>query len=170
MAETIGNKIIKKRKDFAMEHQLTYMKPYLKIKKNIFYRNWRCIPEKTNHRLSGSLDKIRKKLVETHDGCKEIVCGWCGNLTHSYHIDEILDRPDAPLGGGSICLYCGRDVELYYQNWVYHAEFSDGCRLTQWADGVIDSGGPKHAPHLSFVPGDSTILEWGTPILDNEED
>lgn len=43
---------------------------------------------------------------------------------------------------------------------VYHAEYSDGCHETHFDDGSTNWGGPKHAPHAYFHPGDKPVKEW----------
>jgi hypothetical protein len=47
---------------------------------------------------------------------------------------------------------------------VYYALYSDGCHTTGNYNGVSyfeGYGGPRHAPHLSFVPRDKPVYEWG---------
>lgn len=47
---------------------------------------------------------------------------------------------------------------------VYYALYADGCYTHGMCNSVgyfEGSGGPKHAPHLSFVPGDIPVYEWG---------
>jgi hypothetical protein len=103
-----------------------------------------------------------------------IKCGWCGNNTFAWEhtINKSLSNLDDESCCGTTCCFCGRDLQLWYKNWIYHAEFSDGCYITQWknSDGKVgnSSGGPSHAPHLAFVHSDFPIIEWGTPDLSDK--
>lgn len=50
-------------------------------------------------------------------------------------------------------------------NLTYYAEYSDGCHTSGMvtAEGLYfeGQGGPVHAPHSAFHPGDKPVYEWG---------
>jgi hypothetical protein len=164
------------------EHNLTYIKSGLKIPKgwiappickSVFpYPDLRsgkdpnlgwleCMKYPSNFKRGERLVSIR--------------CGWCGNNTFAWEetTRNSLSNLDKETGGGTTCCFCGRDLQLWYKNWIYHAEFSDGCRMTQWklSDDKVgcSSCGPHHAPHLAFVPSDFPIIEWGEPDLSDKD-
>lgn len=87
------------------------------------------------------------------------ICGWCEQLVPAYHPLRLSS------GGGTGCHECGRTVDSYYMNWVYRAEYLDGCVTTIYQNGCWASGGPKHGPHSGFVPNDIPIYEFVPPFL-----
>ena len=96
-------------------------------------------------------------------GAKIGYCGWCGNKIPLYSIGGGTEiNPDGtatirPFNGR--CIACGRDPYEFMDDWIYYAEYRDGCHFIKYADGSLKSGGPKHAPHESFIPGDVPVFE-----------
>lgn len=88
------------------------------------------------------------------------VCLWCGGLTPAYPLHESGC-------GGTGCHECGRTVDESYDDWIYRAEFADGCDYTLYKSGYSGSVGPKHAPHRSFIK-DEPVLEMINPLLPAE--
>lgn len=86
------------------------------------------------------------------------ICGWCGQKVPAYPL-----RVNG--SGGTNCHECNRTVDESYRDWLYRAEYLDGCQETCYQSGGVASGGPKHAPHSSFVPDDVPIYEFISPIL-----
>jgi hypothetical protein len=88
-----------------------------------------------------------------------IKCGWCDNITFSWSNTNKralmnLDEHDTC---GTICSFCGRTIQLYYKNWSYRAEFSNGGIIMQFLDGSTSIEGS-----IEEFP----IIEWGIPNLD----
>lgn len=88
------------------------------------------------------------------------LCLWCGKITPAYPLRE--------LGGGTNCHECDRTVDESYLDWVYRAEFKDGCYYTLDKSGRSSSGGPSHAPHSAFQ-NDHPVFEMVNPLLPSEQ-
>lgn len=86
------------------------------------------------------------------------ICGWCGQNVPAYPLR--LNH-----SGGTHCHECDRTVDESYLSWLYRAEYLDGCHATYYQPNGISSGGPKHAPHIAFIPNDIPIYEFLSPIL-----
>ena len=86
-----------------------------------------------------------------------ITCGWCGNNTFSWSEtnEREFSQLDKNTASGTMCSFCGRNLQLYYKNWAYRAEFEGGGVLVQFYDGSTSLAGN----------GDSSpIIEWGHPV------
>jgi hypothetical protein len=88
--------------------------------------------------------------VMEKQGAVDIICGWCGKNSPAY-----------PRGNGlysASCHECGRSMEDSQKDWIYRAEYSDGCKVTLFQSGGSSSQGVDsrsgykgtHAPHNAF--------------------
>ena len=125
--------------------------------KKLIYKDWLALPLKGYPRWDA------KKYMLKY-GAKMDKCGWCGQEIPLYQrgggVDVHEDGVHAdihPFNG--TCIACGRDPYEFFGDWIYRAEYSDGCVVIKTTRGM-SSYGPEHAPHLSFFPDDVPVREW----------
>lgn len=104
--------------------------------------------------------------VMCKSGAIAVTCGWCGQITPAYPRDG--SYPTA------MCHECGRNVGDFYGNWIYRAEYGDGCKVMLYEGGDTSSEGVDsrsgfsgtHAPHSAFSsPDEIPVYEFLNPSL-----
>jgi hypothetical protein len=104
--------------------------------------------------------------VMCKSGAIAVVFGWCGQVTPAYPHDG--GHPSA------ICHECGRTIGDFYEDWIYRAEYEDGCKVMLYENGGTSSEGVDnrsgfsgtHAPHSAFSsPDEIPVYEFLHPSL-----
>ena len=87
------------------------------------------------------------------------LCVYCNRMTPVYARECCNSGRTCDDGGGccggSTCIWCRRTADE--GDWIIRFEYADGCHMLIRRDGSESSGGPRHAPHLSFVPNDKPV-------------